>query len=85
MMLRPISAIGSKASQKITREFIRNKIVEPSSLLNKADRLKLWHRENKELFGPLLESNKEKKRRLQKAGKFMDTILVSQRNFTLKI
>ncbi|CAF4831137.1 unnamed protein product [Pieris macdunnoughi] len=66
-MLRRISRIGYNTS--IQKEFIRQKIVSPASLLNPADKLKLYNKENKELFGPLLETNKQKKSRLKKEAK----------------
>ncbi|CAH3978094.1 unnamed protein product [Pieris brassicae] len=66
-MLRRISRIGYNTS--IQKEFIRQKIVSPASLLNPAGKLKLYNKENKELFGPLLETNKQKKSRLKKEAK----------------
>lgn len=48
--------------------FVRNKVVHPASILKPAEKLKLYHKENKELFGPLLETNKQKKQRLKKEG-----------------
>lgn len=44
-------------------------MVRPASVLKPAEKLKLYHKENKELFGPLLETNKQKKQRLAKEAK----------------
>lgn len=68
-MFRPICAVGQTISQSSSQVFKRSKVIAPPSILSKADRLKLWHKENKELFGPILETNKQKKARLQKTGK----------------
>lgn len=43
-------------------------MVHAASMLKPAEKLKLYHKENKELFGPLLETNKQKKQRLKKEG-----------------
>lgn len=68
-MFRPISAIGHRVSlERKSKDFIRNKVVRPASILKPADKLKLYHKENKELFGPLLETTKQKKQRLKKEG-----------------
>ncbi|CAK1543231.1 unnamed protein product [Leptosia nina] len=64
---RRISRLNCEISVK--KEFVRHKIVRPSSLLKPAEKLKLYNKENKELFGPLLETNKEKKSRLKKEAK----------------
>lgn len=69
-MFRPVCAIGQRISfERKSKEFIRNKVVRPASYLKPAEKLKLFNKENKELFGPLLETNKQKKQRLQKEGK----------------
>ncbi|CAG9788314.1 unnamed protein product [Diatraea saccharalis] len=69
-MLRPISTIGRRITcDKKCKELIRNKVVYPSSLLKPAEKLKLYNRENKDLFGPLLETSKQKKQRSQKSAK----------------
>ncbi|XP_050666790.1 mitochondrial genome maintenance exonuclease 1-like isoform X1 [Leptidea sinapis] len=57
------------ARQSLRKQFVRNKIVKPASLLNPAEKLKLYNKENKGLFGPLLESNKQKKSRIKKEAK----------------
>lgn len=41
-------------------------MVRPASILKQAEKLKLYNKENKELFGPLLETSKQKKSRVQK-------------------
>lgn len=69
-MFRPISNLGHRISVKTNKEFIRNKVVRPASILNPAEKLKLYNKENKELFGPLLESSKERKQRQRKSGKY---------------
>ncbi|XP_038212566.1 mitochondrial genome maintenance exonuclease 1-like isoform X1 [Zerene cesonia] len=66
-MFRPITKIGCNISMQ--QNFIRNKVVRPVSLLKPAEKLKLYNKENKELFGPLLETNKQKKSRLRKEAK----------------
>lgn len=69
-MFRPVCTIGQRISfDRKSKEFIRNKVVRPASVLNPAEKIKLYNKENKDLFGPLLETNKQKKQRLQKAGK----------------
>lgn len=69
-MFRPICTIGQRIScESSTKEFIRHKVVQPASLLKPAEKLKLYNKENKELFGPLLETSKQKKQRLRKAAK----------------
>ncbi|KAF9424234.1 hypothetical protein HW555_000627 [Spodoptera exigua] len=69
-MFRPVCTIGQRISfERKSREFIRNKVVRPASFLNPAEKLKLFNKENKELFGPLLESSKQKKQRARKAAK----------------
>ncbi|XP_072930685.1 mitochondrial genome maintenance exonuclease 1-like [Epargyreus clarus] len=73
-MLRPICTIGRKVStERPSKEFVRNKVVRPASILKQAEKLKLFNKENKELFGPLLETSKQKKSRLQKAAKNTQT------------
>lgn len=69
-MQRPIIVIGHRiALESKPKEFIRTKVVRPASILKPAEKLKLYNKENKQLFGPLLESIKQKKRRLQKECK----------------
>lgn len=69
-MFRPVCTIGQRISfESKTKEFVRNKVVRPASLLKPAEKIKLYNKENKELFGPLLETNKQKKR-AQKAGEW---------------
>ncbi|XP_063828626.1 mitochondrial genome maintenance exonuclease 1-like [Ostrinia nubilalis] len=69
-MLRPICTIGRRISfERKSKEFIRTKVVKPSSLLKPAERIKLYNRENKDLFGPLLENSKQKKQRTREAAK----------------
>lgn len=69
-MLRPTCIIGRKLAEKCPKkDFVRRKVIQPPAFLNQIERIKLWNKENKELFGPLLESSKQKKQRLQKAGK----------------
>lgn len=70
-MFRPVCTIGQRISfERKSREFIRNKVVRPASFLNAAEKLKLFNKENKELFGPLLETSKQKKQRTRKAGEW---------------
>ncbi|CAH2983014.1 unnamed protein product [Chilo suppressalis] len=69
-MLRPISKISCQLTLiKKSKEFIRTKVVGPNSILKPAEKLKLYNKENKELFGPLLETSKQKKQRSQKSAK----------------
>ncbi|XP_052748624.1 mitochondrial genome maintenance exonuclease 1-like isoform X1 [Galleria mellonella] len=69
-MFRPISSIGRQIKFKsCSKQNIRNKVIRPASILNPAEKIKLYQKENKELFGPLLETNKQKKRRLKEAAK----------------
>ncbi|XP_075976661.1 mitochondrial genome maintenance exonuclease 1-like [Anticarsia gemmatalis] len=69
-MFRPICTIGQRVSfERQSKEFVRNKVVRPASLLKPAEKIKIYNKENKELFGPLLETNKQKKHRLQKEAK----------------
>ncbi|KAL4715756.1 hypothetical protein ACJJTC_006335 [Scirpophaga incertulas] len=64
-MLKTIGAIGRRIFlEKKNRFFLRYKIVKPSSILNQTEKIKLYNRENKELFGPLLETNKQRKQRV---------------------
>ncbi|CAB3255925.1 unnamed protein product [Arctia plantaginis] len=69
-MFRPVCTIGQRISfERKLKEFFRNKVVRPASVLKPAEKIKLYNKENKDLFGPLLETNKQKKQRLQKAAK----------------
>ncbi|KAJ8719766.1 hypothetical protein PYW08_011941 [Mythimna loreyi] len=69
-MFRPVCTIGQRISfERKIKEFIRNKVVRPASILSPAEKIKLYNKENKELFGPLVETNKQKKQRAQKAAK----------------
>ncbi|XP_026730592.1 mitochondrial genome maintenance exonuclease 1-like [Trichoplusia ni] len=69
-MFRPVCTIGQRISfEKKSKEFIRNKVVRPASFLKPVEKIKLYNKENKELFGPLLETSKQKKQRLQKSAK----------------
>ncbi|CAG9101514.1 unnamed protein product [Plutella xylostella] len=70
-MFRSVCTIG-RFSAGPPKDFVRTKVikvVKSASILKPIDRLKLWHKENKELFGPLLETSKQKKQRLKKAAK----------------
>lgn len=68
-MFRPINKIGQIISFECkSKEFLRNKVVQPTSVLKPAEKIKLYNKENKELFGPLLETSKQKKQRIQKEG-----------------
>lgn len=67
LTLNRISKIGC-GGIAIKREFIRQKVVHPASLLKPAEKIKLYNKENKELFGRLLETNKQKNSRLKKEG-----------------
>lgn len=70
-MFRPVCTIGQRISfEKKSKEFIRNKVVRPASFLKPVEKIKLYNKENKELFGPLLETSKQKKQRLQKSGEW---------------
>lgn len=69
-MFRPICTIGRKVSfERHSKELVRNKVVRPASVLKPAEKIKLYNKENKELFGPLLETNKQRKRNLKKSAK----------------
>lgn len=69
-MFRPINKIGQIISFECkSKEFVRNKVVQPTSVLKPAEKIKLYNKENKELFGPLLETSKQKKQRIQKEAK----------------
>ncbi|XP_063625010.1 mitochondrial genome maintenance exonuclease 1-like [Cydia splendana] len=69
-MLRPISAIGRRISlSSSSKDSIRTKVVRPASLLKPAEKIKLYNKENKDLFGPLLETNKQRKQKLRKSAK----------------
>ncbi|KPJ04596.1 Uncharacterized protein C20orf72 [Papilio xuthus] len=72
-MLRPDRIIVRVASVQTKLDFIRTKVVKSSSILNPAEKIKLYHKENKELFGPLLDRKKPKKTRLQKSTKNSQT------------
>lgn len=68
-MFRPICSIGHRITrERKSKEFIRNKAVQPASILKPAEKIKLYNKENKDLFGPLLETSKQRKQRLKKAG-----------------
>lgn len=69
-MLRPDRIIVRVASVQTKIDFIRTKVVKSSSILNPAEKIKLYHKENKELFGPLLDRKKPKKTRLQKSSEY---------------
>lgn len=65
-MYRPICRIGHRVSyERHSKEFVRNKVVHPASILKPAEKIKLYNKENKDLFGPLLK----KKQNSKKAGK----------------
>ncbi|CAH2090531.1 unnamed protein product [Euphydryas editha] len=66
-MLRPLVRLGIK--HFLEKQTVRNKVVKPASFLKPADKIKQYNKENKELFGPLLETNKQKKSRLKKEAK----------------
>ncbi|XP_034832935.1 mitochondrial genome maintenance exonuclease 1-like [Maniola hyperantus] len=67
-MLRPLSLyFGQRFS--VHKQTVRNKVVRPASILKQPEKIKLYNKENKELFGPLLETNKQKKSRLRKEAK----------------
>ncbi|XP_046967801.1 mitochondrial genome maintenance exonuclease 1-like [Vanessa cardui] len=66
-MLRPI--IIKSLRTFLEKQSVRYKVVKPASFLKPADKLKQFNKENKELFGPLLETNKQKKSRLKKEAK----------------
>ncbi|GBP54444.1 Mitochondrial genome maintenance exonuclease 1 [Eumeta japonica] len=68
-MLRKVITNGTSVPDRVFREFVRYKTVRSASILKKSERLKLWHKENKELFGPLLETSKQKRLRLAKSAK----------------
>ncbi|XP_049875419.1 uncharacterized protein LOC126373333 [Pectinophora gossypiella] len=69
-MFRPICTIGHRISlERASKEFVRNKVVHPASILKPAEKLKLYNKENKDLFGPLLETSKQRKQRLRKSAK----------------
>lgn len=70
-MFRPACVIRrSVFIETKLKNFIRTKVVKSPSILNPAEKLKLYHKENKELFGPLLEKKKPKKLRSQTTGKY---------------
>ncbi|XP_059062936.1 uncharacterized protein LOC131855654 [Achroia grisella] len=63
-MFRPISSVGRQISfESYKKQIVRNKVVRPATILKPAEKIKLYHKENKELFGPLLETNKQRKQR----------------------
>ncbi|XP_041981216.1 mitochondrial genome maintenance exonuclease 1-like [Aricia agestis] len=66
-MLRPICKISHKLVAE--KQFVRTKVVKPVSILKPAEKIKLYNRENKDLFGPLIETKKEKSSREKKAAK----------------
>ncbi|XP_013184588.1 mitochondrial genome maintenance exonuclease 1 [Amyelois transitella] len=69
-MFRPISSIGRRISyESRAKQIVRSKVVHPASILKPAEKIKLYNKENKDLFGPLLETNKQRKKRLQTAAK----------------
>lgn len=65
-MFRPLSAFHRKLI--LQKETVRTKVVRPASILKPAEKIKLYNRENKDLFGPLLETNRQRKSRLKKEG-----------------
>lgn len=65
-MHRPLVRLVKKLF--LEKQAFRNKVVKPASFLKPADKIKQYNKENKELFGPLLETNKQKKSRLKKEG-----------------
>ncbi|XP_023941752.2 mitochondrial genome maintenance exonuclease 1 [Bicyclus anynana] len=67
-MLRPPSLyFGQRIF--VQKQTVRNKVVRPASFLKPPEKIKLYNRENKELFGALLETNKQRKSRLRKEAK----------------
>ncbi|XP_045451789.1 mitochondrial genome maintenance exonuclease 1-like [Melitaea cinxia] len=66
-MHRPLVRLVKKLF--LEKQAFRNKVVKPASFLKPADKIKQYNKENKELFGPLLETNKQKKSRLKKEAK----------------
>ncbi|XP_053608909.1 mitochondrial genome maintenance exonuclease 1-like [Plodia interpunctella] len=68
-MFRPISSIGRRISlENQAKQIVRTKVVHPASILKPAEKIKLYNKENKDLFGPLLETSKQRKKRSQKPG-----------------
>lgn len=67
MMFRPLCVIRRKIY--VEKHIVRNKVIQPSSILKPAEKIKLHNKENKELFGPLLETNKQRKAKLLKEAK----------------
>lgn len=68
-----MSTISQKISQQNAKEFIRTKVL--AAAFNPKEKLKLWQQQ-KELFGPLLETSKQKKRRVQKLERFQGTYAI---------
>ncbi|KAI5630982.1 mitochondrial genome maintenance exonuclease 1 isoform X1 [Phthorimaea operculella] len=69
-MFRPVNCLGRRISLKTTnKEIIRTKVVRPASILKPSEKIKLYNKENKDLFGPLLESSKDRKQRERKSAK----------------
>ncbi|XP_068628411.1 mitochondrial genome maintenance exonuclease 1-like isoform X2 [Battus philenor] len=69
-MFRSACLTGCKFVAVQTKlELIRTKVVKASSILTPAQKIKLYNKENKELFGPLLDKKKSKKYRSQKNSK----------------
>lgn len=66
-MLRPLS-LNFVQRISLQKQTVRNKVVQPASILKPPEKLKLYNKENKELFGPLLETNQQRKSRLRKEG-----------------
>ncbi|CAH2041114.1 unnamed protein product, partial [Iphiclides podalirius] len=73
-MFRPACVIRRGVlNDTVLKDCIRTKVIKSPSILNPAEKLKLYQKENKELFGPLLEKKKAKKLRSQKAAKNSQT------------
>ncbi|CAH2267405.1 jg27587 [Pararge aegeria aegeria] len=67
-MLRPFfSYFGQRIT--VQKQSVRNKVIRPPSILKPPEKIKLYNKENKELFGALLETNKQRKSRLRKEAK----------------
>lgn len=65
-MFRPFYVLRRKIY--VEKNIVRNKVIQPASILKPAEKIKLYNKENKDLFGPLLESNKQRKSKLRKEG-----------------
>lgn len=67
-MFRPLKLLGRNAVKIVTVHSHRSKIIFTESFLDKAERMKLWNTENKQLFGCIIKDKKAVQKEKRKKG-----------------